>query len=305
MACKSSPLKEQPAGARQDTIAISLQKAQTGIQPFPNPVSGQIDAQSATEDGTARGQHEPGGMESGLSLSHPCQAMREQLPCPHGHNMGLEANPGYACTPWTLLTRPTDHPPVSRILAWPETLHGRGSGETVARHHLHTHRVDETTAQLERLGYPTQKPLAVLDCIIHDSSNKSDMVFAPFCGCATGSGRRRPTQPSAGRLSPLVVRLVLKHPCNDGRPLFSDMLQRTDLSALPNCRTHKHTLYRPQEGVCTGCRIHCPLRNPTVNHFIPRTKGGGNHLNHQLLCKACNSVKGTAPKSNPSYAFRQ
>ena len=37
----------------------------------------------------------------------------------------------------------------------------------------------------ERTGYPTQKPLALLDRIIQASSNENDVVFDPFCGCAT------------------------------------------------------------------------------------------------------------------------
>jgi len=37
----------------------------------------------------------------------------------------------------------------------------------------------------ERLGYPTQKPLALLDRIIKASSNEGDLVLDPFCGCGT------------------------------------------------------------------------------------------------------------------------
>ena len=37
----------------------------------------------------------------------------------------------------------------------------------------------------ERTGYPTQKPLALLNRIIQASSNESDVVLDPFCGCAT------------------------------------------------------------------------------------------------------------------------
>ena len=37
----------------------------------------------------------------------------------------------------------------------------------------------------ERLGYPTQKPLALLKRIILASSNENDVVLDPFCGCAT------------------------------------------------------------------------------------------------------------------------
>ena len=37
----------------------------------------------------------------------------------------------------------------------------------------------------ERMGYATQKPLALLERIIKASSNPGDVVFDPFCGCAT------------------------------------------------------------------------------------------------------------------------
>lgn len=37
----------------------------------------------------------------------------------------------------------------------------------------------------ERLGYPTQKPLALLERIINASSNPGDVVMDPFCGCGT------------------------------------------------------------------------------------------------------------------------
>lgn len=37
----------------------------------------------------------------------------------------------------------------------------------------------------ERLGYPTQKPLALLERIINASSNEGDVVLDPFCGCGT------------------------------------------------------------------------------------------------------------------------
>src|ERR1700731_524364 len=37
----------------------------------------------------------------------------------------------------------------------------------------------------ERIGYPTQKPLALLTRIIASSSNKGDIVLDPFCGCGT------------------------------------------------------------------------------------------------------------------------
>lgn len=35
------------------------------------------------------------------------------------------------------------------------------------------------------MGYPTQKPIALLERIIKASSNKGDIVLDPFCGCGT------------------------------------------------------------------------------------------------------------------------
>jgi hypothetical protein len=37
----------------------------------------------------------------------------------------------------------------------------------------------------ERLGYPTQKPVALLERIVAASSNPGDVVLDPFCGCGT------------------------------------------------------------------------------------------------------------------------
>jgi site-specific DNA-methyltransferase (adenine-specific) len=37
----------------------------------------------------------------------------------------------------------------------------------------------------ERLGYPTQKPEALLERLIRTSSNHDQVVLDPFCGCGT------------------------------------------------------------------------------------------------------------------------
>ena len=37
----------------------------------------------------------------------------------------------------------------------------------------------------ELLGYPTQKPLALLERVIESSSNEGEVVLDPFCGCGT------------------------------------------------------------------------------------------------------------------------
>jgi DNA modification methylase len=44
-------------------------------------------------------------------------------------------------------------------------------------------RINQTAK--ERLGYPTQKPLALLERIVEGSSNEGDLILDPFCGCGT------------------------------------------------------------------------------------------------------------------------
>ena len=152
----------------------------------------------------------------------------------------------------------------------------------------------------ERIGYPTQKPLALLERIIKASSNKGDVVLDPFAGCATAcvAAERLQRQWVGIDLSPLAAKLV-KSRLRKEMGLFydvhhrTDIPRRTDLGDLPSYRTHKHTLYGRQEGVCAGCRVMFPFRNLTVDHVVPQSKGGSNHLdNLQLLCAACNSMKG-------------
>jgi len=44
---------------------------------------------------------------------------------------------------------------------------------------------------IERLGYPTQKPEALLERIIAGSSSEGDTVLDPFCGCGTTIARHK------------------------------------------------------------------------------------------------------------------
>ncbi len=39
----------------------------------------------------------------------------------------------------------------------------------------------------ERLGYPTQKPIALLNRIVSTSSKEGNLVLDPFCGCGTAA----------------------------------------------------------------------------------------------------------------------
>lgn len=154
----------------------------------------------------------------------------------------------------------------------------------------------------ERTGYPTQKPLALLERIVKASSNRGDVVLDPFCGCATAlvaaevHGRHWAGIDISHRAQSLVQSRIREKVAvlRSFRPIAgTDAPERTDQGKLPNYKTHKHTLFGKQEGTCGGCLTAFPFRNLTVDHIVPRSKGGTDHLdNLQLLCGACNSTKG-------------
>ena len=163
-------------------------------------------------------------------------------------------------------------------------------------------RIDKlnNSDKVERTGYPTQKPLALLERIIHASSNAGDLILDPFCGCATTlvAARRLGRQWAGIDLSPLAIKLVNERIAADlplwgGATALDAPPVRTDLGILPNYRTHRHRLYGEQEGVCGGCETHFPFRVMDVDHMLPRSRGGTDHAdNLQLLCSGCNRSKG-------------
>ena len=150
----------------------------------------------------------------------------------------------------------------------------------------------------ERVGYPTQKPLALLDRIIKVSSNAGDVVLDPFAGCATAcvSAETLGRQWVGIDLSALAAKLV-KSRLKEAFRLFydvhhrDDVPKRTDIGKLPSYRTHKHQLFGKQEGRCGGCRVAFPFRNLTVDHVVPLTlpgkSGRVDHLASADL-RACN-----------------
>ena len=156
----------------------------------------------------------------------------------------------------------------------------------------------------ERTGYPTQKPLALLERIIATSSNKGDLVFDPFCGCATTmvAAEMHDRQWLGIDVSDKAVELIKSRLESDENLYESakrvivrrDCPARTDNGQLMvNPKQYKHTLYGVQEGICAGCKIHFPFSNLTVDHIVPHAKGGQNiEENLQLLCGSCNSIKG-------------
>ncbi len=150
----------------------------------------------------------------------------------------------------------------------------------------------------ERVGYPTQKPVALLERLLKASSNKKDVVLDPFCGCATTcvAAERLQRHWIGIDISPRAVDLVRMRLENEVG-LFGKVIHRTDIpkrsEKLPNYCTHKHTLFGKQEGLCNGCRTQFPFRNMTIDHIVPQSQGSTDHEdNLQLLCGACNSTKG-------------
>ena len=155
----------------------------------------------------------------------------------------------------------------------------------------------------EKIGYPTQKPLKLLERIIAASSNEGDMVLDPFAGCATAcvAAEKLGRQWVGIDLSPKAAELVnvrLKGFMGD---LFhnrlvttrTDIPRRTDIDAPIHYRKNKHVLYGQQEGQCNGCRMDFPFKVFEVDHVVPQSKGGTDHLeNLQLLCSHCNRIKG-------------
>ena len=155
----------------------------------------------------------------------------------------------------------------------------------------------------ERIGYPTQKPLALLERIISASSNPGDFVLDPFCGCATAcvAADRLGRKWVGIDVSPKAVELVNMRLQQAMGSLFhhgyvtarTDIPKRTDILVPIPYRKQKHVLYGRQEGRCNGCKILFPFPNLTIDHIVPRSRGGTDHLDKlQLLCGACNSIKG-------------
>lgn len=158
----------------------------------------------------------------------------------------------------------------------------------------------------EKTGYPTQKPLALLDRIVKASSKEGDTVFDPFAGCATTlvAAERLNRQWVGIDISPEAARLVVDR-IREEQGLFQEIRhdttipQRTDieqqiLKTATEKREHKHKLYILQEERCGLCNRAFDIGNLEMDHVVPRALGGGDFPdNFQLLCGRCNKVKGT------------
>ena len=155
----------------------------------------------------------------------------------------------------------------------------------------------------ERTGYPTQKPLALLYRIIEASSKVGDIVFDPFCGCATTcvAAHHRARQWIGIDIESQASELLMTRLGTDAG-MFKDFLptdkipERTDIKLKKPSKPIKDRLFEKQEGLCNGCAKSFDSVNFEIDHIIPKSKGGGDYYeNFQLLCGNCNRVKGNRP----------
>lgn len=153
---------------------------------------------------------------------------------------------------------------------------------------------------IEKTGFPTQKPRALMERIIKASCPENGKVLDPFCGCAT--------TPIAAEIlgrewigidiSPKAVSLIKTRAAKELGSLF-EVIHRIDIPVIDApkpSRNIKEILYGKQHGLCNGCKVHFPYVNFTIDHIIPVSKNGPDtDKNLQLLCGHCNSKKGNRP----------
>ena len=188
----------------------------------------------------------------------------------------------------------------------------------------------------EATGWPTQKPLALLELVISASSDPGDWVLDPFAGCATtciaaeNLGRRWAGIDIDSQA--LVVTLDrLEGQVDERNKLsargesgtvqlpgfaFDETAQRWEVPEVhaedrPPRRCDPHRPVRTPNstlravlwaglaksvdgrGGCVGCSRHKYLDDFELDHIVPRARGGADtDSNLQLLCGACNRIKG-------------
>ena len=183
----------------------------------------------------------------------------------------------------------------------------------------------------ERTGYPTQKPLALLERIIKASSNPGDVVLDPFCGCATTpvAAERLGRQwvgmdiwnkayqmvldrleaeglavPEAADIQPGQRILTFNHLTFSSRPPSRTDSGEPEVLYLrtPTGRVSRYPAPRTQHGrllidigpFCQGCGrdYHFDPRVLEVDHVSPKSDGGSDaYDNLTLLCPPCNKEK--------------
>ena len=105
---------------------------------------------------------------------------------------------------------------------------------------------------IERLGYPTQKPLPLLERIIKASSNEGDMVLDPFCGCglnddsgmrSLGSNSTCMERPRTSKAR-AIWRYGINTSSNGGLSRLSTRCRMVERSAVPTAESTAGVTWR-------------------------------------------------------------
>ena len=180
----------------------------------------------------------------------------------------------------------------------------------------------------ERVGYPTQKPLELYERMVQASSNGGDIVLDPFAGCATTCvaaerlgrqwvgidiwknakavvldrvAKERLALPEADRgdLFTETIHFTSESPVrtDDGLPAAPALKLQWSQAEPPGPRMSRKQMYEAllasQSAKCQGCdRVFDDPRYLELDHNIPRSDGGLNHISNRiLLCGPCNRLK--------------
>ena len=137
----------------------------------------------------------------------------------------------------------------------------------------------------ERVGYPTQKPLKLLDRIINASCPKDGIVLDPFCGCATTcvSAEHLSRKWIGIDISEVSANIVVDRLKDAQGRLFEGFVHRRDLPNRHDLKIEKmednltrneikKRLYEQQKGRCNGCLEHFDIKNIEIDHIFPKPK---------------------------------
>ncbi|MEV0417330.1 DNA methyltransferase [Streptosporangium canum] len=134
-------------------------------------------------------------IKSKFSYIEPETGRRFQTVSMEGPGGAAKGNPSYEVLGVTRYWR-FSSTEMERLLAEGRVYQGKPGGVPRQKYYLDEGKgvqiqsmwadIDAINSQAaERLGYPTQKPLPLLERIISASSNPGDLVLDPFCGCGT------------------------------------------------------------------------------------------------------------------------
>ena len=175
----------------------------------------------------------------------------------------------------------------------------------------------------EKVGYPTQKPLALLKRVITSSSNEGDIVLDPFCGCATTCvASERLNRKWIGidinkqafymnyyRMSKMGILGNIEQGSFKGDlylakkiPVRNDIsneelkkieinlnekkkIKQTNKVKLSSKEKEivKELLYENQAGMCNGCDVYMRSVELTIDHIKPQAKEGDDDLDNLQL----------------------